>query len=139
MNTTGNSSPLALCTVISTTAPLSSSSSSSLSVSCTNETFSKYAERLLSSLVFSKSTASETSSFKFSILLLSSISLEASNSFKYPVLLSISSIKWDTGTVSLSIANSSINDINPSIPAQFLAVSVGIVLTSLNPSQRLNS
>ena len=98
-NTTGNSSPLAECIVMSVTL---SSSISALSISETKDTVLKKFSKVGSSFVFSKSFATLNNSLIFSKRVWFSTVFSFSNSAIYPDLCITCSIKsWTDNTTEL--------------------------------------
>ena len=91
-NTTGNSSPFALCNVIRVT---ESSESSIPSISLLNVIPSKKSPKVFSASSSSNSIATVKNSSKFSILDSASVVFSSSNAFTYPVLFKVSFINSD--------------------------------------------
>ena len=108
-NTTGNSSPLALCKVINVT---DSSVSSTLSKSLDNVIPSKKSLNPLSADSSSNSTATFKNSSKFAILFSASIVFSFSSAFVYPVSCNIFLISSEIVNSSFLAVIFSIQSIN---------------------------
>lgn len=104
-NTTGNSSPFALCKVINVTA---SSVSSSSSTSLVSVILSKNSAKLFSAASSSNSIATVKNSSKFSSLVSACVVLSSSKAFVYPVLFSVCFTSSEILISSLLALNSSI-------------------------------
>ena len=108
-NTTGNSSPFALCNVISVTV---SSSSSKLSISLDNVIPSKNSLKVFSANCSSNSIVTVKNSFKFSILFSASIVLSSSSAFVYPDFFKVNLTNSEILSSSFLAFNSSMTFIN---------------------------